>query len=82
MKVLFEKINQYKIVKENVGINEEILENVFVIVDEGKPIIMKEVSKYEIIGQITEFSKLKMADCPGFSNRMRFKCMDILDLYK
>lgn len=82
MKVLFEKINQYKIVKENVGINEEILENVFVIVDEGKPIIMKEVSKYEIIGQITEFSKLKMADCPGFSNRMRFKCMDIIDLYK
>ena len=79
---LFEKIENNKGNRKDVNINEEILENIFVIFSEGRDIINKEVSKYELIAKITSLTKYKIADYPGFSSRMRFKCMDILDLYK
>jgi hypothetical protein len=79
---LFEKIENNKGDRNQVNINEEILENIFVIFSEGQDIINKEVSKYELIAKITTLVKYKIADYSGFSSRMRFKCMDILDLYK
>lgn len=79
---LFEKIEDNKDNKDDININEEILENIFVIFSEGQDIINKEVSKYELINKIKYLTSLKISEHPGFSSRMRFKCMDILDLYK
>ena len=79
---LFDKIESNKENRQHVNVNEEILENIFVIFSEGQSIINKEVSKYELITKITSLTKYKVVDYPGFSSRMRFKCMDILDLYK
>lgn len=79
---LFDNIEINENNKSSVSINEEIIENIFVIFSDGRLIINKEVSKYELINKITSYSKYKVSDHPGFSNRMKFKCMDILDLYK
>lgn len=75
-------IEQQKSDKQYANINEEILENIFVVFSEGKALIMSEVSRYDLLKQIKELSGLSSSQNPGITNRMRFKCMDILDLYK
>ena len=49
---------------------------------EGKDLIMKEVCKYELIEQMKAYSQMKAKEYGGFSSRMRFKYMDIIELYK
>ena len=80
--VLFERLNDNLQVKENKYINEEIIENIFIVLQEGKDLIMKEVYKYDIIEKIKYYSALKVSDYQGFTSRMKFKMMDLLDLYK
>ena len=79
---LFEKLNDNLQVKENIYINEEITENIFIVLQEGKDLIMKEVCKYDIIEKIKYYSVLKTSDYQGYTSRMKFKMMDLLDLYK
>lgn len=79
---LFAKIDANKLNRSELELNEEIIENIFVIMSEAKILITKEVSKYTLIEKITEYSKYKSSDNPGFSSRMRFKCMDLVELYK
>lgn len=79
---MFAKIDTNKLDRSQMELNEEVIENVFVIMTEAKTLIMKEVSKFTFIEKITEYSKIKSSDNPGFSSRMRFKCMDLVELYK
>ena len=79
---LFEKLNKDLKEKEHVHTNEEIIEILFIILQEGKQLIMKEVCKYDIIEKIKYYSTLKVSEFGGFSNRMKFKMMDLFDLYK
>ena len=79
---LFERLNTNLSDKDNININEEIIENLFMILQEGRTLIMKEVCKYDIIEKIKYYSTLKVSEYTGFSSRMKFKMMDLLDLYK
>lgn len=63
-------------------INEEVVENIFTFLQNGKNLILNEVCKYNILEKIKHYSKLNTKENPGYSNRMKFKMMDILDLYK
>ena len=78
----FATLDLQKKEKEMSYANDEIIENIFVIFSEGKPLIMKEVSKYDLLKQVKEVSGLTTGQNPGITNRIRFKCMDISDLYK
>lgn len=78
----FELIDKQKLDKEFVHINEEIVENIFVVFSEGKTLILNEVSRYELLAKLKELSSLSTGQNPGITNRIRFKCMDISDLYK
>ena len=63
-------------------INEEIVENIFTLLQNGKDLILNEVCKYEILDKIKYYSTLNTKENSGYSNRMKFKMMDIIDLYK
>jgi len=80
--ILFETLQNNIQDKEYTSINEEIVENIFTLLHEGKDLIMKEVCKYDIIEKIKHYSSLKVSDHQGFSSRMKFKMMDLLDVYK
>jgi hypothetical protein len=62
--------------------NEEIVENIFTVMQQGRHLILNEVCKYDIIDKIKNYSILNLKDNLGYSNRMKFKMLDILDLYK
>ena len=79
---LLNRLDLQKMEKEFIHINEEITENISVLMTEGKDLITKEVIKYKLIEQIKAYSQLKIKDYGGFSSRMRFKYMDIIELYK
>ncbi len=79
---LFETLYNNLQEKDNLFINEEIIENIFTILQEGKDLITKEVCKYDIIEKIKYYSSLKVSEYQGFSSRMKFKMMDLLDVYK
>ena len=79
---LFETLYNNLQEKDNLFINEEIIENIFTILQEGKELITKEVCKYDIIEKIKYYSSLKVSEYQGFSSRMKFKMMDLLDVYK
>lgn len=78
----FELIDKQKLDKDFVHINEEIVENIFVVFSEGKTLILNEVSRYELLTKVKDLSSLSTGQNPGITNRIRFKCMDISDLYK
>ena len=82
LNVLFDKIDTNKLNKAEMELNEEVIENIFVIMSEAKELVLKEVSKYSLLEKITQYSTLKSGENPGFSSRMRFKCMDLVELYK
>lgn len=78
----FDKLELTKQDETFVNINEEIIENIFVIFSDGKEVILNEVSRYTFIEKIKDLMSVKISSNKGFSNRMKFKCMDINDLYK
>ena len=82
LNVLFDKIDTNKLNKAEMELNEEVIENIFVIMSEAKELVLKEVSKYSLLEKIAQYSTLKSGENPGFSSRMRFKCMDLVELYK
>ena len=77
----FDKIESTKQQFSEVQINEEIVENIFVIFSDGKDILLNEVSRYVLISKVKDLITTKISMNKGFSNRMKFKCMDIMDLY-
>jgi hypothetical protein len=79
---LFAKIDDNKLEKSELELNEEVIENISVIMTESKDLVLREVSKYSLIEKITGYSILKSGENPGFSSRMRFKCMGLVELYQ
>jgi hypothetical protein len=67
---------------EKQNINEEIVENISVFIKEGKEKILKDVSKYSIEQNLIKYSELKDKSKLGFSTRMRFKFMDLVEYFK
>jgi hypothetical protein len=67
---------------EKQNINEEIVENISVFIKEGKEKILKDVSKYSIEQNLIKYSELKDKSKVGFSTRMRFKFMDLVEYFK
>ena len=63
-------------------INEEIVENISVFVKEGKQKILKDVSKFSIEEKIKYYSELQYKKNTGFSTRMKFKFMDLVEFFK
>ena len=68
--------------KEKQNINEEIVENISVFIKEGKDKILKDVSKYSIEQDLIKYSELKDKSKVGFSTRMRYKFMDLVEYFK
>lgn len=68
--------------EETTEINEEIVENMSVFITVGKQLINKNVTKYVITEHINKYSQMKGSEKPGFSNRIRFKCMDLVEELK
>ena len=67
---------------EKQNINEEIVENISVFIKEGKEKILKDVSKYSIEQNLIKYSELKDKSKVGFSTRMRFKFMHLVEYFK
>lgn len=60
---------------------EEITENIFLFLSNIKG-ELEEHNKYDLWkGFVTEYSKKKISECKSYSNRCKFKYMDILDIY-
>lgn len=68
--------------KEKLHINEEIVENISVFVKEGKQKILKDVSKFSIEENLNYYSELKFKKNTGYSTRMKFKFMDLVEFFK
>tara|TARA_B100001093_G_scaffold103293_4_gene95514 strand:- start:6852 stop:7778 length:927 start_codon:yes stop_codon:yes gene_type:complete len=68
--------------QEHLHINEEIVENISVFVKEGKQKILKDVSKFSIEENLKYYSELKYKKNTGFSTRMKFKFMDLVEFFK
>lgn len=79
---LFNKLNENINQIEQQDINEELVENIYTALQHGKDLILNEVCKYDILDKIKYYSTLNTKENSGFSTRMKFKMMDILDLYK
>ena len=61
-------------------VNEEIIENVFIMILNGKDILKKDNDKWEKINiYINNFSKMKMIENNGISRKLTFKCLDLLE---
>tara|TARA_Y200000002_G_scaffold299412_2_gene254293 strand:+ start:8510 stop:9391 length:882 start_codon:yes stop_codon:yes gene_type:complete len=82
IKNIFNKIESEIDNREKLNINEELLENVCVFVEVCKQTILKSVSKYMILKNLEKYSKVQTNEYKGFSSRMKFKSMDLLELLK
>jgi hypothetical protein len=79
---MFDKIDTNKDSRDELEKNEERMETVFTIMSEGKELILKDISKYSLLEKVKEYSIMKTGDYHGYSSRMKFKCMDLVDMYK
>jgi len=71
-------INMYNN-KENRNKIDEICENIFILITNGKTQMIKCNSFATIEKNINDFSKINKTEYPGMSNKSIFKNMDILD---
>ena len=77
---LIDKFN-YNIKNENDAfICEEIVENIFILITEGKEIFKKTDEWSSICEFINESKTLQVANNPSFTNKIKFKLMDIYDI--
>ena len=66
--------------KDMLQVNEEIIENIFIMVKNGNEILKESPDKWEqITNNIVLLSKMKMIDNNGISRKLSFKCMDLLE---
>jgi len=77
---LIDKFN-YNIKNENDAfICEEIVENIFILITEGKEILKKTDKWSSICEFINESKTLQVVKNPSFTNKIKFKLMDIYDI--
>ena len=77
---LLNDIDNNKNNKDMLQVNEEIIENIFIMVKNGKDILKTDIDKWDKINDyIIILSKMKMIDNNGISRKLTFKCMDLLE---
>ena len=76
--MLFKNIDEEG--RENIV--EEITENLFIILINGKPDLSGEKDWDSIINKIVDITKLVVKEHPSFTSRAKFKNMDIIDNLK
>tara|TARA_B100000073_G_C23460189_1_gene463040 strand:- start:285 stop:482 length:198 start_codon:yes stop_codon:yes gene_type:complete len=57
-----------------------IVENIFILITEGKEIFKKTDEWSSICEFINESKTLQVANNPSFTNKIKFKLMDIYDI--
>tara|TARA_B100001142_G_scaffold106391_1_gene108257 strand:+ start:8733 stop:9665 length:933 start_codon:yes stop_codon:yes gene_type:complete len=81
--LIFKLLNDIDYNKDNkdmLQVNEEIIENIFIMITNGKELLKESLKKWEkITTDITLLSKMKMIDYNGISRKLSFKCMDLLE---
>ena len=76
-----ERIEKYIHEDDKRGIVEIFVENIFIIISNGKDLLKLEEKKWDtLINTIEKFTLLKSKDFPSFSNKSLFKYMDIIDI--
>tara|TARA_Y100001970_G_C13649454_1_gene562838 strand:+ start:111 stop:353 length:243 start_codon:yes stop_codon:yes gene_type:complete len=80
--MLFDILNDNIKNNDYLNTNEELVENIFIALHNGKELFENEVCKYELLNKIKEYSTLNIKEYTGFSSRMKFKMLDIIDLYE
>tara|TARA_B100000123_G_scaffold80047_2_gene57576 strand:- start:2973 stop:3902 length:930 start_codon:yes stop_codon:yes gene_type:complete len=78
---LFSKLEMQINDKSFININEEIIEDIGVFIRDGINLINKNVCKYSISKKIQKYATLKTSDFDGFSSRIKFKCLDLVELF-
>ena len=77
---LLKNLDNNKNNKDMLQVNEEIIENIFIMVKNGNEILKESPDKWEqITNHIVLLSKMKMIDNNGISRKLSFKCMDLLE---
>jgi hypothetical protein len=75
---LLDKINSNSSNDEFININEEIMENISIVLIEGKDELKKEEKEWEGIVRTIEFYSEQNGE-NGISKKLQFKCLDIID---
>ena len=77
---LIDKFNNTVKSENNAFICEEIVENLFILITQGKE-ALKKIDECESIKEfIIKGKSLKVVDNPSFTNKIKFKLMDIYDI--
>lgn len=77
---LLNDINDNKNMKNMLQVNEEIIENIYILILNGKDILKNDKNKWNKINIfINSFSKMKMIENNGISRKLSFKCLDLLE---
>ena len=77
---LLSDISNNKNSKDMLQVNEEIIENIFIMVKNGTEILKESPDKWkQILEYITILSEMKMIDNNDISRKLSFKCLDLLE---
>ena len=80
---IIQNIQQYLMEKVVVAGNKEIVdelsENIYIFVTNSNENLDNEDEWDDIVSEIETVSKLQIKDCPSFTNKTKFKHMDMLD---
>ena len=74
---LLDKINMNSSNKEKININEEIIENIYILITSGKE-SLSGTKEWDGIIRTIEFYSEKQSES-GISKKIQFKCLDIID---
>ncbi len=67
------------VVAGNKEIVDELSENIYIFVTNSNEDLDNEDEWDDIVSEIENVSKLQIKDCPSFTNKTKFKHMDMLD---
>ena len=77
---LIDKFNDTVKSEKNGFICEEIVENLFLLITEGKEILKNTDDWNDIYEFINNRKSLQVVNNPSFTNKIKFKLMDIYDI--
>ena len=77
---LIDKFNDTVKSEKNGFICEEIVENLFILITEGKEILKNTHDWNDIYEFINNRKSLQVVNNPSFTNKIKFKLMDIYDI--
>lgn len=82
IQVILDKIKDGRIVREQVDINNELIENLSVIITAASKQLAATEEWTSIYDEIQYYTKCKVQENPGITSRAKFKFMDLCDMIK